>query len=141
MSNEPPHGHDDRFSKRPVRWAQRALSAASRRRRPGGHPVPARTGPSSPSPRWTGTGTSPTSHSTAARSTSLDGPSNADFDLYVTLDGHTPSTSDYDKRSVAQDSQETVVVEDVDSDIEAGILVDSRGGSGNYTVSVEETGP
>jgi len=58
----------------------------------------------------------------------------------VTLDGRTPSTSDYDKRSITQDSQETVVVEDVDSDTELGILVDSYSGSGNYTVSVEEIG-
>jgi serine protease len=71
---------------------------------------------------------------------SLDGPSNADFDLYVTLDGRTPTTSDYDKRSITQDSQETVVVEDIDSDTELGILVDSYSGSGNYTVSVEEIG-
>ncbi len=71
---------------------------------------------------------------------SLDGPSNADFDLYVTLDGRTPSTSDYDKRSITRDSQETVVAEDVDSSTELGILVDSYSGSGSYTLSVEEIG-
>ena len=58
----------------------------------------------------------------------------------MTLDGRTPSTRVYDKRSITQDSQETVVVEGVDSDTEPGILVDSDSGSGNYTVSVEEIG-
>ncbi|NHN48380.1 S8 family serine peptidase [Halostella sp. JP-L12] len=71
---------------------------------------------------------------------SLDGPSGADFDLYVTLDGRTPTTSDYDKRSITQDSQETVVVDDVDSSTELGILVDSYSGSGSYTLSIEEVG-
>ncbi|MFC4406575.1 S8 family serine peptidase [Haloarchaeobius iranensis] len=71
---------------------------------------------------------------------SLSGPSNADFDLYVTLDGRTPSTSDYDKRSITQDSQEQVIADAVSAGQDIGILVDSYSGSGSYTVSVEELG-
>jgi len=71
---------------------------------------------------------------------SLTGPSNADFDLYVTLDGRTPTTSDYDKRSITQDSQEQVIADAVSAGQDIGILVDSYSGSGSYTVSVEEIG-
>ena len=58
----------------------------------------------------------------------------------MTLDGRTPTTSDYDKRSITQDSQATVVAEGIDSSTELGILVDSYSGSGSYTLSVEEIG-
>ncbi|WP_435359267.1 S8 family serine peptidase [Haloarchaeobius sp. DFWS5] len=71
---------------------------------------------------------------------SLSGPSGADFDLYVTTDGRTPSTNDYDKRSVTQDSQENVVLDTVSSGQELGILVDSYSGSGSFTLDVEELG-
>ncbi len=71
---------------------------------------------------------------------SLDGPYDADFDLYVTLDGRTPSTYDYDKRSVTYDSQEEIVVDSVDSSTELGILVDSWDGSGSFTLTAEEIG-
>jgi len=71
---------------------------------------------------------------------SLDGPSRSDFDLYVTEDGRTPTTSDYDKRSITVDSQEQVLFENVSSGQEFGILVDSYSGSGRYTISVEELG-
>ncbi|WP_267640423.1 S8 family serine peptidase [Haloarchaeobius amylolyticus] len=70
----------------------------------------------------------------------LDGPAGADFDLYVTTDGRTPSTSDYDVRSITQDSNEQIVVDTVSSGQDFGILVDSYSGSGSYTVSVEELG-
>ncbi|MCT9097544.1 S8 family serine peptidase [Haloarchaeobius sp. HME9146] len=70
----------------------------------------------------------------------LDGPYDADFDLYVTKDGRTPSTSDYDERSITQDSNEQIVIDTVSSGQEFGILVDSYSGSGSYTVSVEELG-
>jgi serine protease len=71
---------------------------------------------------------------------SLDGDAYTDFDLYVTTDGRTPSTYDYDKRSITPDSQEVVVLEDVAAGQEVGILVDSYSGSGSFTVTVEETG-
>ncbi len=78
--------------------------------------------------------------STCQVTVSLDGPSGADFDLYVTLDGRTPTTSDYDKRSITQDSQEQIIADAVSSGQDIGILVDSYSGSGSYTVSVEELG-
>ncbi|WP_439027202.1 S8 family serine peptidase [Haloarchaeobius sp. DT45] len=70
----------------------------------------------------------------------LDGPAGADFDLYVTTDGRTPSTYDYDARSITQDSNEQIVIDTVSAGQEFGILVDSYSGSGSYTVSVEELG-
>jgi len=71
---------------------------------------------------------------------SLDGPYYADFDLFVTTDGSTPSTWNYDKRSVTQDSQEQIVIDDVSTGQSFGILVDSYEGDGDFTVSVEELG-
>jgi serine protease len=63
-----------------------------------------------------------------------------DFDLYVTADGRTPTTWDYDARSVTVDSDEQITVEDVDGDNALGILVDSYRGGGRYTLDVEEIG-
>jgi serine protease len=71
---------------------------------------------------------------------SLSGPSSADFDLYVTLDGRTPSTYDYDKRSISMNSDEQVIIDSPSAGQDVGILVDSYSGSGNFTVSVEELG-
>ncbi|WP_372480606.1 S8 family serine peptidase [Halomicrobium sp. HM KBTZ05] len=68
----------------------------------------------------------------------LSGPSGTDFDLYVTADGRTPTTNDYDARSVSGDSEESVTLSEIGDSV--GILVDSYRGSGSYTVSVEETG-
>ncbi|WP_440989175.1 S8 family serine peptidase [Haloarchaeobius baliensis] len=71
---------------------------------------------------------------------SLTGPSSADFDLYVTLDGRTPSTYDYDKRSISMNSDEQVIIDSPSAGQDIGILVDSYSGSGSFTVSVEELG-
>ncbi|WP_323675499.1 S8 family serine peptidase [Halorubellus sp. PRR65] len=70
----------------------------------------------------------------------LTGPSGSDFDLYVTFDGRTPSTYDYDARSITYGADEQIVVDDVDPNQEFGILVDSYSGSGSFTVSVDELG-
>ncbi|WP_323675498.1 S8 family serine peptidase [Halorubellus sp. PRR65] len=70
----------------------------------------------------------------------LDGPSGADFDVYVTYDGRTPSTYDYDARAATYGADETLTVEDVSAGQEFGILVDAYDGSGSYTLSVEEIG-
>lgn len=70
----------------------------------------------------------------------LEGPGDADFDLYVTLDGRSPDTDDFDTRSASGDSTESVTVGDVTGDQQLGILVDSSSGSGSYTLSVEESG-
>jgi serine protease len=71
---------------------------------------------------------------------SLSGPSDADFDLYVTTDGRTPSTYDFDTRSLTQGSQEQVVIDDVESGQTLGILVDSYSGSGKFTTTIEALG-
>ncbi|MFC4406574.1 S8 family serine peptidase [Haloarchaeobius iranensis] len=71
---------------------------------------------------------------------SLSGPSSADFDLYVTTDGRTPSTSDYDKRSISMNSDEQVIIDSPSAGQDVGILVDSYSGSGSFTVDVEELG-
>jgi len=70
----------------------------------------------------------------------LSGPSRADFDLYVTFDGRTPSTYDYDARAITYGSDEQIVVDDIDAGQEFGILVDSYSGSGSFTISVDELG-
>ncbi|MFP8956704.1 S8 family serine peptidase [Natrialbaceae archaeon A-CW3] len=69
----------------------------------------------------------------------LDGPSNATFDLYLTLDGRTPTTSDYDERSYNWGADEEISV-DLDGDESFGILVDRWDGEGSYTLTVEELG-
>jgi serine protease len=71
---------------------------------------------------------------------SLSGSRRADFDLYVTFDGRTPSTYDYDARSITYGSEEQIVVDDVDGDQEFGILVDSYSGRGSFTITVDELG-
>ncbi|WP_394324994.1 S8 family serine peptidase [Halopiger goleimassiliensis] len=69
----------------------------------------------------------------------LDGPSGADFDLYLTLDGRQPTTSDYDEGSTTPSGDEEIEVE-LSGDEELGILVDRYSGSGTYTLSLEELG-
>lgn len=70
----------------------------------------------------------------------LDGPSDADFDVYVTRSGRRPTTARYDAAGTTESSTETVVVDAVDPDDELGILVDAYNGSGEYTLTVTETG-
>ncbi|WP_252698870.1 S8 family serine peptidase [Natronosalvus vescus] len=69
----------------------------------------------------------------------LDGPSDATFDLYLTLDGRTPTTTDYDERSYNWGADEEISV-DLDGDESFGILVDRWDGEGSYTLTVEELG-
>ncbi len=70
----------------------------------------------------------------------LDGPAtDATFDLYLTLDGRQPTTSDYDELSADWGADEQIEV-DLDGDEELGILVDRYSGSGSYTITVEELG-
>ncbi len=70
---------------------------------------------------------------------SLEGPDGADFDLYLTLDGRTPTTVNYDERSVSQSATEEIPV-DLTGNETLGILVRRYQGSGTYTLSVEERG-
>ncbi|PSQ19709.1 peptidase S8 [Halobacteriales archaeon QS_9_67_17] len=69
----------------------------------------------------------------------LDGPSDADFDLYVnTGSGTCPSTSSYDYRSISTDSQETITVDNPDDSADLYVLVDSYDGSGYYDLYITE---
>jgi len=69
----------------------------------------------------------------------LDGPSDADFDLYVnTGRSECPTTSDYDYRSITTDSQESITVDNPDTSTDLHVLVDSYSGSGSYTLSITE---
>lgn len=69
----------------------------------------------------------------------LDGPSDADFDLYLNVGvSQCPTTSDYTHRSFSTNSQETITVDDPDDSTDLYILVDSYSGSGEYTLTVTE---
>jgi serine protease len=69
----------------------------------------------------------------------LDGPSDADFDLY-TSEGETdcPGPNDYDQRSISTDSQETITIDNPDTSTDLQICVDSYSGDGSYTLTVTE---
>ncbi|WP_222918767.1 S8 family serine peptidase [Natrinema sp. SYSU A 869] len=69
----------------------------------------------------------------------LEGPTSADFDLYLTVDGRTPTISDYDERSASEDSNETIEVDLTGSEA-FGLLVSRYTGSGSYTMTVDESG-
>jgi len=69
----------------------------------------------------------------------LDGPSGADFDLYVNEGTTTPaSPRNYDYRSIDPDSQELVSITDPDTSTPLQIDVDSYSGSGSYDLIVTE---
>jgi chitodextrinase len=70
----------------------------------------------------------------------LDGPENANFDLFVTLDGRTPTSSDYDRKATSPNAREELLTEAIDASTELGILVQRRSDSGQYTLTVEERG-
>ena len=70
----------------------------------------------------------------------LDGPSDADFDLYVnTGTTSSPTTSDYDYRSYTADSQESILIDTPDDSTDMQIKVDSYSGSGSYDLTITET--
>jgi len=69
----------------------------------------------------------------------LDGPSSADFDLYVSeATTSCPTTSSYDHSSTTYDSQESVVIDAPDTSTDLSILVDSYDGGGDYTLTITE---
>lgn len=72
----------------------------------------------------------------------LDGPSDADFDLFVTFDGRTPTPDDFDASSESSDANETIMVDvpEDTSSVDFGILVQGIAGWGSYTLNVEELG-
>ena len=69
----------------------------------------------------------------------LDGPSNADFDLYANDGtGSCPSTGSYDYRSWTATSQESITIDSPDTSSDLHVLVDSYSGSGSYTLTITE---
>jgi serine protease len=69
----------------------------------------------------------------------LDGPADADFDLYVNEGrAQCPTTSDYDYRSISTDSRESICIDDPDPSTALYVLVDSYSGSGSYTLTITE---
>ena len=69
----------------------------------------------------------------------LDGPSTADFDLYVSTDEtDCPGPNDYDYASYSTDSQESVTVDAPLTTTALQVSVDSYDGSGDYTLTVTE---
>jgi len=69
----------------------------------------------------------------------LDGPSDADFDLYANTGVDAcPTTSDYDYRSWTTDSQETISIDSPDASTDLHALVNSYSGSGEYTLTITE---
>lgn len=71
---------------------------------------------------------------------SLDGPEDADTDLYLTTDGRRPSPKDYDRLAISEGPDEQITVTDVSSDTTLGILVDTWRGSGEFTLTIAEEG-
>ncbi len=65
----------------------------------------------------------------------------ADFDLYVTLDGRTPTVDDYDRKSATGGAKEEVDLEmgATYGNQEIGILVKSYSGGGYFDLEVFET--
>ena len=69
----------------------------------------------------------------------LDGPSDADFDLYANEGtGSCPDTSTYTHRSFSTNSQETITIDDPDTSAPLYVLVDSWSGSGSYDLTFTE---
>jgi serine protease len=69
----------------------------------------------------------------------LDGPSSADFDLYVSEDEtDCPGPNDYDYASYSTDSQESVSIDNPITTTDLQICVDSYEGSGDYTLTITE---
>ncbi len=70
----------------------------------------------------------------------LDGPSSADFDLYVN-EGTTatPSPSSYDYTSRSPNSQEAVTISTPDTTTALQVTVDSYSGSGSFDLTITES--
>ncbi|UPM43317.1 S8 family peptidase [Halocatena salina] len=70
----------------------------------------------------------------------LDGPSSADFDLFVNEGtGSCPSRSNYTHNAWSTNSQESITIENPDTSAALYMLVDSYSGSGEYTLTVTES--
>jgi urease beta subunit len=72
----------------------------------------------------------------------LSGPGDADLDLYLTLDGRQPTTTDYDLKSWTDGSDERVVVDGtrLEAGKEVAVRVEPFRGGGEYELSITERG-
>ena len=69
----------------------------------------------------------------------LDGPSDADFDLYVSEGtSYCPSPWSYDHRSISPNSQEQITIQNPDTSTSLQIDVESYSGSGSYSLDITE---
>jgi serine protease len=70
----------------------------------------------------------------------LNGPENADFDLYATVDGRTPTPDDFDRKSEGPGGSEAILLSEVESGQQIGVRVEATDGFGEYELAVEEIG-
>ncbi|MCF2207980.1 S8 family peptidase [Halobacterium salinarum] len=69
----------------------------------------------------------------------LDGPGNADFDLYAnTSTNACPTTSSYEFRSWTTGSQESITIDNPDTSVDLNVLAYAYSGRGDLTVTVTE---
>lgn len=73
-------------------------------------------------------------------SVELKGPKDADFDLYLTVDGRVPTSTDNDFESEGRGSKESIALAADQVATEVGILVKSYSGSGNFTLKITQAG-
>ncbi|NUC71833.1 S8 family serine peptidase [Haloterrigena sp. SYSU A558-1] len=69
----------------------------------------------------------------------LEGPAGADFDLYVNVDGESPTRWNHDESSAGDGASEAIDLE-LSGDEELRIQVHANAGSGSYTMRIEELG-
>jgi serine protease len=69
----------------------------------------------------------------------LDGPSDADFDIYAAEGSETlPDTNSFNYASKASNSHERITIENPDHSTDLYIIVDSYSGDGKYTLTLSE---
>lgn len=87
---------------------------------------------------WSASGTYRIPNGTDRVVITLSGPESADFELYVTMDGRTPSVDDFDRKAGGEGSTERIVVEDdaFSAGTRIGVMAYAYNGSGAFEVSV-----
>lgn len=77
---------------------------------------------------------------TDALTVRLDGPDDADFDLYASLDGRIPTRHDHDRRSRTAGSDEQITFGEAEVGVnpDVKLVVDSYRGKGDYSLTVED---
>ncbi|WP_339103450.1 S8 family serine peptidase [Haloterrigena salinisoli] len=70
---------------------------------------------------------------------SLEGPAGADFDLYVNVDGESPTRWNHDESSAGDGAGEAIDLE-LSGDEDLRIQIHANAGSGSYAMRIEERG-